>query len=246
MSAVIETISKDAADLYARSVLERTVSNGRVEAYGLKWFSPALRLHEVNQKELGRSATVEVLVDEFDLSNVRVMLPNSMEVIRPLSTQPEYVTGLSLYEHQKIREHLRETAAGERLAKMECAELVEHRRIFRKLLEELGDKAAQRQYARIKTNPAEGSRSGMASNAAPPQPPTRQKRSHVSKSSSGTQTSAATESASPSNPLAISPMPLPADLSPTAGGDEGANAGRKSHRKWTSNFPATDATRPLT
>lgn len=244
MSTIIETISKDAADLYARTVLERTVSNGRVEAYGLKWFSPALRLYELNRRGLGQSATVEVLIDEFDLSNIRVMLPNSTDAIRPPSTQPEYVAGLSLYEHQKIREHLRETAAGERLAKMESVELVEQRRIFRKLLEELGDKAARRQYARIKTNPA-GSDSGIASGAVPASPQTRQSRGRGSKSSIKTQAYRPTEPALLSDPPETGPAPSKAQSSLPTSSDTGANAGRKPLRKWTPNFPATDAERPL-
>ena len=119
MSVVIRTLSPQDAEMLARTIVDGVVSNGRVERYDLRWRSNALRTWEVSQRALGRRPDVQIRIDELNLSVVYVTpLDGSNPTIRATSMLPKYTENLSLFEHRKLKEKMKERQIRDRLVAM--------------------------------------------------------------------------------------------------------------------------------
>lgn len=119
MSVVVRTLSPQDADMLARTIVTGVVSNGRVERYDLRWNSDALRAWEVSQRALGKKPEVQIRIDELNLSVVYVTsLDGSNLTVRATSMLPKYTENLSLYEHRKLKEKLKELQIRDRMADM--------------------------------------------------------------------------------------------------------------------------------
>ena len=119
MSIAIRTLSPQDAEMLARTIEIGVVSKGRVERHGLRWSSDALRTWEVSQRALGKKPEVQIRIDELDLSVVYVEpLDGSNPTVRATSMLPKYTENLSLYEHRKLKEKLKELQIRDRMADM--------------------------------------------------------------------------------------------------------------------------------
>lgn len=119
MSVVVRTLSPQDAEMLARTIEIGVVSKGRVERHGLRWSSDALRTWEVSQRALGKKPEVQIRIDELDLSVVYVEpLDGSNPTVRATSMLPKYTENLSLYEHRKLKEKLKELQIRDRMADM--------------------------------------------------------------------------------------------------------------------------------
>lgn len=91
----------------ARTVFPRKVSKGRVTISNLKWYSHALATFEQELKTSGRSTTVNVYLNTYDISEVYIEdIKDKTMNIKAVSTTPEYTNGLSLDEHEAIHKEL--------------------------------------------------------------------------------------------------------------------------------------------
>jgi len=119
MSIPVRTLSREDAEILARTTLPRIASNGYVECHDLRWRSDALRTWEIQQRSLGRKPEVTVRIDELDLSVVYVeLLDGSQKTLKAISTQQKYTHLLSLYEHKKLKEKMKELRLKDRLSQM--------------------------------------------------------------------------------------------------------------------------------
>lgn len=151
MTTVVRTLPGKDALILARSVVARTSSKGYVEAHGLRWRSDALRGWELSEIKLGRTPTVDVRIDELDLSVVFVELPDADKtVIRAISTQPQYTSRLSLFEHQKLKATLKEKAEHSRLSRMDDREAYRLRVEYYAALGRANDPISRRQLEKLR------------------------------------------------------------------------------------------------
>lgn len=127
----VRTVCKDEAELITRSSCERIVTKGCVQVHDLRWGSDALATWERQERKEGRDPTVEVRLDELDLS-FAVVIPlgeNKLEY-QATACHPQYMKHLSLYEHNRLKKVLKQKAAYERMMMQSDEELnrlrVEH------------------------------------------------------------------------------------------------------------------------
>ena len=105
--------------MLARTIVTGVVSNGCVERYDLRWRSDALRAWEVSQRGLGKKPEVQIRIDELNLTVVYVeALDGSNPIVRAISTLPKYTHNLSLYEHRKLKEKMKELRLRDRIVEM--------------------------------------------------------------------------------------------------------------------------------
>lgn len=108
-------------EMIARTVLNKTIVNGRITHLGMHWYSHKLREIELilegktslisnsNTSKASKgnrsNAQVDIYLDEFDLSKIYVLNPTSKnkEMIQADSTLKNYSKNLTLYEHKKVR-----------------------------------------------------------------------------------------------------------------------------------------------
>lgn len=120
MKIPVRTLSAQDAEILARTVASGIVHNGCVERHDLRWRSDALRTWELDQRSLGRKPEVTIRIDELDLSVVYVeLLDGTRKIIKAMSTHPKYTQALSLYEHRKLKQKMREQRLRDRLVQME-------------------------------------------------------------------------------------------------------------------------------
>lgn len=151
MSIPVRTLSPKDAEILARTVVTRSVSNGCVECYGLRWRSDAMRTWQVEQIGLGRKPEVLVRIDELDLSVVYVeLLDNSRKTLRATSTQPKYTHRLSLFEHRRLKAALREHNLRDRLVHMQDEEAFSLRLEFYAALGRADDPVAYRRLVEVR------------------------------------------------------------------------------------------------
>ena len=119
MSIAIRTLSSKDAEMLARTIVTGVVSNGCVQRYDLRWRSDALRAWEVSQRWLGKKPEVQIRIDELNLAVVYVEpLDGSHPIVRAISTHPTYTHELSLYEHKKLKEKMKELRLRDRIIQM--------------------------------------------------------------------------------------------------------------------------------
>ncbi len=108
----IHAFDYEDADKFSRSIKQRTIHKGRVQIHNLFWYSHALASIEQEYKNKHARLVVDVLIDESDLDIVYIRHPdNSDSYIQADSTRPRYTKDLSLYEHNHIRERLKQQLA---------------------------------------------------------------------------------------------------------------------------------------
>ncbi len=119
MSIAIRTLSAQDAEMLARTIVTGVVSNGCVQRYDLRWRSDALRAWEVSQRALGKKPEVQIRIDELNLAVVYVEpLDGSTPIVRAISTLPTYTHSLSLYEHRKLKDKMKELRLRDRIVEM--------------------------------------------------------------------------------------------------------------------------------
>ena len=146
----ITTYPIEHLDTIAREVSERRISKGRVTVHNLQWYSHTLATVEQDCKNKGVPAKVDVYIDSLDLGKVFVKDPRDHTIfIQADAVFPNYAEGLSLYEHEIIRDKLKEKG------KKDLASYGEyHLEIARwKLFEDIGNHSkeySKKRIARIK------------------------------------------------------------------------------------------------
>jgi putative transposase len=151
VSIPVRTLPPKDAEILARTVVTRSVSNGCVECYGLRWRSDALRTWQIEQIGLGRKPEVSVRIDELDLSVVYVeLLDNTRKTLRATSTQPKYTRHLSLFEHRRLKAALRERNLRDRLVHMQDEEAFALRLEFYAALGRADDPIAYRRLVEVR------------------------------------------------------------------------------------------------
>ncbi|MGR2911981.1 Mu transposase C-terminal domain-containing protein [Acidithiobacillus ferrivorans] len=99
----------DDLDIIARSVVLRSINRGRIQYENQHWYSHALAMLEQQLGSHGLPDKVKVFVDELNLDRVFVEDPRSHgNFIQADSTRPEYTRGLTLYEHRKVCQEIKE------------------------------------------------------------------------------------------------------------------------------------------
>ncbi|MHB1642225.1 MAG: DDE-type integrase/transposase/recombinase [Acidithiobacillus sp.] len=99
----------DDLDIIARSVVLRSINRGRIQYENQHWYSHALAMLEQQLGTHGLPDKVKVFVDELNLDRVFVEDPRSHgNFIQADSTRPEYTRGLTLYEHRKVCQEIRD------------------------------------------------------------------------------------------------------------------------------------------
>lgn len=94
-------LTTEEAESFSRAPAHRTIRKGRIEIHNLSYFSHALT--QFNGKE------VTVLLNEMNLEYLLVRNPERPnELIKAISTDPEYTTGLTLNQHELARAELAE------------------------------------------------------------------------------------------------------------------------------------------
>lgn len=146
----VRTVFEDEAELLTRSSYERTVVKGCVQVHDLRWGSDALATWESRERKEGRSAAVEVRLDELDLSFAIVITPghNRLE-FKATARRPQYMEQLSLYEHNLLKKALKQKAAYERLMMQSDAELYRLRVEYFAALGHAEDKVAAARRERL-------------------------------------------------------------------------------------------------
>lgn len=100
-------ISSERLDNIARITKQSSINQGRVTAYGSKWYSHALRTIEHKIKRQGSRIKVEVYVDVLDLGTVLVKNPFGDGFITAENIRPNHFNKLSLFEHEKLHSELK-------------------------------------------------------------------------------------------------------------------------------------------
>lgn len=96
-------------ELIAKTVTHKSINKGRVRYKNIFWYSHALETINQRLKTDKKSKTVDVYIDELDLSRVFIRDPyNPNAFIQADSTDPEYTSELSLYEHMIIQSRVKE------------------------------------------------------------------------------------------------------------------------------------------
>jgi len=143
-------------DQIARTVKTRTITKGRVRFANIKWYSNALATIEQTLRDKGVKREVEVYIDELDLSHVFVKDPlGGSEPIKANSIDPEYTNGLSMFEHKKISDELKEQGKKDLDAVKSDEWKIARWKLYQKVVKN-GKEFAKRQVGRItKGNKAE-------------------------------------------------------------------------------------------
>ncbi len=136
-------------DSIARDVIIRTISKGRITAFNLKWYSHALATVEAEFRMKGAAPIVHVYVDTLNLANVYIKNPKNGKIIVANSVVPKYTEGMSLYEHEKIRNNLKEQGKKD-ISTSDQNQLIIDRWNFRKDIVKSGKKFARKQIARLR------------------------------------------------------------------------------------------------
>lgn len=120
----IFTYSANDVDVIARTLVHKTISDGRIKHLNLKWYSNALSTLEQELKNSGKPAQVDVYVDELDLSCLYIKIPGEKAgFIKAMSTYPDYTEELTAYDHDLISQDLK--AKGHKdIAKVGILELI--------------------------------------------------------------------------------------------------------------------------
>lgn len=106
-------VDAESARLYCSKVYRRRISNGRVRAENLEWFSDQLAIHSAIHPSDHASRTVDVLMDVTDLSEVRIRLNSDPDdLIVAHSTMPLYADGLTLAEHKLVKKNAKADRKG--------------------------------------------------------------------------------------------------------------------------------------
>jgi putative transposase len=146
------TYSNEDLDILARNVETRTISGGRIKAHHLKWYSHALATVEHDLRSRGIKPEVEVSIDETDLGHIYVRDPRDNKVIiRADSVTPEYADGLSLYEHNLIRNDLKNQGEKDIQHLGKYAREKARWKLWNKIVE-YGEIFGKKQLARLKEN----------------------------------------------------------------------------------------------
>lgn len=119
------------AEAMIRRPVERTINNGRILNDHIYYYSHALKTLE-NQG----LKNVTVLVDDLNLNNVIVEHPIDKGVlIIAQSTEPEYTTNLTRYEHEKALEIKRQTSKSDLKKHGKYANLIALYKLMKKIFE---------------------------------------------------------------------------------------------------------------
>jgi putative transposase len=147
----VRTLRQDEAELLTRKSYERTVVKGCVLVHDLRWGSDALATWESRERKEGRSPTVEVRLDELDLSFALVLTPGHHRLqFKATARRPQYMEHLSLYEHNLLKQALKQTAAYERLMQQSDTELYRLRVEYFAALGHADDKVAAARRERLR------------------------------------------------------------------------------------------------
>lgn len=150
----VRTITDLDADIYCRNAITKTINQSRVTYKGLIYTSPILASieykHDNRRKDSTESRSVEVYVDDSDLSYVLIKELDSFPAsfIRAESTLPKYTKKLNLFEHQLIQSELRQRAKTDR-NKLKEAQLVWLRNFIRQNLVSENSKSSRKQHLRL-------------------------------------------------------------------------------------------------
>lgn len=144
------TLTREDATILLRDTRECTLSQGCVEAHGLKWSCHSLMGWENDQRRQGRDRKVIIQIDELDLSEVYIATKDTPgHYHKALSRRPQYTTGLSLYEHNQLKAELKKKRTNARMIRMQDAELYKLRLEFYAALGHGDDKIAKRKLERL-------------------------------------------------------------------------------------------------
>lgn len=118
--------SEEELDAMARWPYERTIHRGRVQVDGLEYYSHALATLESTYQ-----GKVTVLVNELDLGHVIVKHPEFPEnYIRADSTDPDYASGLTHWEHQEAKKVKSELSTSDLNRLGRYANLIAHHKLM--------------------------------------------------------------------------------------------------------------------
>lgn len=137
-------------DTIARDVIRRTISNGRVNAHYLHWYSHALANLESYLRDRGLSRQVDVYIDPLDLGKVFVRDPKDDRVlIQADCTRADYATGLSLFEHEQVVAGVKSEGKKDLASFGEYQLEIERWKIWKRLVSS-GERFARKRIARLK------------------------------------------------------------------------------------------------
>jgi putative transposase len=146
----IDTLTQKDADILLRDEVERTLTQGVVEAHGLQWKCPALTTWEQTKRRLNQERKVSVRIDELDLSKVYILTPDRSEPHIAYSRRPTYTQNLSLYEHKQIKEFTKQKRINDRLERLGDKELYKLRLEYKASLGHADHKIALRALERLR------------------------------------------------------------------------------------------------
>ncbi len=137
------SFTKEEVDILLRRPYKCSINKGQVRQFKLTWFSHALRTLEAKHKE-----KVTVLIDELDLSKVYVEHPDEKgTLILAESTEPEYTTGLSMWEHEQAQNQKKEMTEKDLKAVGKYANLLARNQFLLKIQKD--SKSARSKIARL-------------------------------------------------------------------------------------------------
>jgi len=145
-----DTLMEKDADILLRAEVERTLSNGVVEAHGLQWKSPSLTTWEQSKRRLNQERRVIVRINELDLSTVYIAPKDEpTNPCKAYSRRPEYTLNLSLYEHRQIKEFTKTKRLKSRMERLADKMLYRLRLEYKASLGHGDDKIARRKLERL-------------------------------------------------------------------------------------------------
>ncbi len=148
----VVTFPKNHLSTIAREIEYRNIVKGRVKVHGLQWFSSALATLEQELKNKKQSKKVEVYIDSLDLNRVYVRDPRDKTVMIPCdAVMSEYTKGLSLYEHRRIEDEIKNDGKKDLASYGEHALQIKRWQFWQKINTE-GEKFAKARIARLKEN----------------------------------------------------------------------------------------------
>lgn len=150
MKGPIRYLTREDAEVMARTVYERTASRGCVEVFGQTWSSRALLAWELQQREMGKDPKVDVRVDELDLSVVYVDVPDpGVGPFKALSRQPSFTDGLSVSELNRLKKAIKDKDLADRLGRLSDEEASKLRIEFYAQLGRVNDLAALKRLTQL-------------------------------------------------------------------------------------------------
>lgn len=156
MKLPVRTLRAEDAKIMARTVEMRTAVSGRVECHGLIWKSDALLEWELRQREMRKDPKVEVRIDELDLHEVYVEIPDGDDgPFLARSHQPEFTRGLSLFELRRLKKAIQEKELVDRLGRLDDREATRLRQEFYAMLGHGHDPVAQKRLSELQNQMAQ-------------------------------------------------------------------------------------------